>query len=246
MVYFNWLWYLLCAMQYSYLIMQYFWVSLATRSLRGKEAERIWLITQDLICSKWGEHVTEPVVNKSSHLLPLIITVITLIIFNSAPLIRASLGVQSFMNAMFTGYNGAIQNDTLSCNYELCSGVGSSWQRKSELYWKRRIIFSLRVLGTCFWLAALFFCGIVHLPVNHGTQDRWWSGQKEPRMGWLIPAESGLHPAVSPSANCWWFIVKLLLTPGGISTPGDLKYPGSVQYTMEEATRTLISLCFTD
>lgn len=121
-------------MQYSYLIMQYFWVSLATSSLQGTEAERIWLITQDLICNKWGEHVTEPVVNKSSHLLPLIITVITLIIFNSAPLIRASLGVQSFMNATFTGYNADIQNDTRSSNYELCSGVGSSWQRKSELY----------------------------------------------------------------------------------------------------------------
>lgn len=160
MVSFDWLWYLLCAMQYSYLIMQYFWGSLATSSLQGTEAERIWLITQDLICSKWGEHVTEPVVNKSSHLLPLIITVITLIIFNSAPLIRASLGVQSFMNATFTGYNADIQNDTRSSNYELCSGVGSSWQRKSELYWKRRIIFSLRVLGTCFWLAALFFVAL--------------------------------------------------------------------------------------
>lgn len=144
-------------MQYSYLIMQYFWVSFATSSFQRTQAERIWLITQDLICSKWGERVTEPVVNKSSHLLPLIITVITLIIFNSAPLIRASLGVQSFMNATFTGYNADIPNDTRSSNYELCSGVGSSWQRKSELYWKRRIIFSLWVLGTCFWLAALFF-----------------------------------------------------------------------------------------
>lgn len=43
------------------------------------------LITQALICSEWGERVTEPVVNKSSQLLLLIITVITLIIFSSTP-----------------------------------------------------------------------------------------------------------------------------------------------------------------
>lgn len=43
------------------------------------------LITQALIWSERGEHVTVPVVNKSSQLLLLIITAITLIISNSAP-----------------------------------------------------------------------------------------------------------------------------------------------------------------
>lgn len=54
-------------------------------SSHGAKAFELQLITQALICSKWGEHVTETVVNKSSQLLLLIITVITLIIFNSAP-----------------------------------------------------------------------------------------------------------------------------------------------------------------
>lgn len=57
----------------------------AYTSSHGAKAFELQLITQALICSKWGEHVTEPVVNKSSQLLLLIITVITLIIFNSAP-----------------------------------------------------------------------------------------------------------------------------------------------------------------
>lgn len=120
-------------MLYLYLSTQYFWVSLAAGSSHGAEAEKIQLITQDLICSKWGEHVTEPVVNKSSQLLLLIITVITLIISDSAPLIPTSIGVQSFMNATFTDFNADIQADTRSSNYELCSVVGSCWQRKSEL-----------------------------------------------------------------------------------------------------------------
>lgn len=54
------------------------------------QRQKIQLITQDLICSKWGEHVTQPVVNKSSQLLLLIITVITLIISNSAPWYEAA------------------------------------------------------------------------------------------------------------------------------------------------------------
>lgn len=62
-------------------ITQYFWPSV----LHMGQRQKIRLITQDLICSKRVEHVTEPVVNKSSQLLPLIITVITLIISNSAP-----------------------------------------------------------------------------------------------------------------------------------------------------------------
>lgn len=119
-------------MQYLCLSMQYFWVSLAAGSSHGAEAEKIQIITQDLICSKWGEHVTEPV-NKSSQLLLLIITVITLIISDSAPLIPTSVGVQSFMNATFTDFSADIQADTRSSNYELCSGVRSCWQRKSEL-----------------------------------------------------------------------------------------------------------------
>lgn len=41
------------------------------------KANELQLITQALICSEWGECVTEPVVNKLSQLLLLIITVIT-------------------------------------------------------------------------------------------------------------------------------------------------------------------------
>lgn len=32
--------------------------------------------------------------------------------------------------------------------------------------------------------------------------------KKKPSGRWLIPAESGLHSAVSPSSNCWWFVGK--------------------------------------
>lgn len=194
-------------MQCSYLIMQYFWVSFATSSFQRTQAERIWLITQDLICSKWGERVTEPVVNKSSHLLPLIITVITLIIFNSAPLIRASLGVQSFMNATFTGYNADIPNDTRSSNYELCSGVGSSWQRKSELYWKRRIIFSLWDLGTCFWLAALFFVALctslwTMVLKTDGEPDK----EKTARGDWYLQKVGYIRPCLhlQTAGDSYW------------------------------------------
>lgn len=55
------------------------------------QRQKIQLITQDLICSKRGERATEPVVNKSSQLLLLIIAVITLIISNSAPWYEAAL-----------------------------------------------------------------------------------------------------------------------------------------------------------
>lgn len=63
---------------------------LASRSAASTPHEWRWqpglrLITQALIWSERGERVTVPVVNKSSQLLLLIITVITLIIFNSAP-----------------------------------------------------------------------------------------------------------------------------------------------------------------
>lgn len=110
------------------------------------QRQKIQLITQDLICSKWGEHVTEPVVNKSSQLLLLIITVITLIISNSAPWYeRASVYSRFWM-----------PRSPATSNYELCSGVRSCWQRKSELCWKRMDSFVLWVLGTCFWLPAFF------------------------------------------------------------------------------------------
>lgn len=110
------------------------------------QRQKIQLIIQDLICSKWGEHVTEPVVNKSSQLLLLIITVITLIISNSAPWYERALVYSRLW----------MPRSPATTNYELCSGVRSCWQRKSELCWMRTDSFGLWVLGTCFWLPAFF------------------------------------------------------------------------------------------
>lgn len=109
-----------------------------TSSHEAKPNE-LQLITQALICSERGERVTEPVVNKSSQLLLLIITVITLIIFNSAPRYERVSVYSHLWMPRSPLFNADIQTDTLSSNYELCSGAGGGcWQRKSELRWKRK------------------------------------------------------------------------------------------------------------
>lgn len=47
------------------------------------------------------------------------------------------------------------------------------------------------------WLP-FFFCGIVHLPVNHGTQDRWWTGQKKKtaRGDWYLRKVGYIRPCL--------------------------------------------------
>lgn len=46
-----------------------------------------------------------------------------------------------------------------------------------------------------------------------------WTKKIKPSGGWLIPAESGLHSAMSPSANCWWFVGKRWLKPLVVGEP---------------------------
>lgn len=129
----------LCTIQYLYPTTQYFWLWV----LHMGQRQKLQLITQDLICSKWGEHVTEPVVNKSSQLLLLIITVITLIISNSAPWYeRVSVYSRFWM-----------PRSPATWNYELCSGV-------SELLAKKKVNFAKREWTVLFYesLAHVFGC----------------------------------------------------------------------------------------
>lgn len=87
------------------------------------------------------------------------------------PLIWKRLSVQPFMNATFTAFNADIQTDTLSSNYELCSGVSVAVGREL-VHWKRRNNLFCSYSPWCMYLALLlfsfppFFCAIVHLPPN--------------------------------------------------------------------------------
>lgn len=189
-----------------------------TSSHEAKPNE-LQLITQALICSERGERVTEPVVNKSSQLLLLIITVITLIIFNSAPRYERVSVYSHLWMPRSPLFNADIQTDTLSSNYELCSGAGGGcWQRKSELRWKRKpdlfcshspwhMYLALLFVSpppppspTFFSFFFFFFCGgFVHLPPIQRSLRQMVHPKNSAR--WLIPAEIGLHLALSQSVN---------------------------------------------
>lgn len=124
----------------------------ATSSHEVKTNE-LQLITQALICSEWGECVTEPVVNKSSQLLLLIITVITLISFNSAPWYERVSVYSHLWMPRWLFFNADIQTDSLSSNYELCSGVGVAVGKEKVNSTKKEstICFVLIVLDTWIW-----------------------------------------------------------------------------------------------
>lgn len=117
------------------------------------KANELRLITQALICSERGERVTEPVVNKSSQLLLLIITVITLIIFNSAPWYERVSVYSHLWMPRSPLFNADIQTDTLSSNYELCSGVSVAVgkEKVNSAEKESTICFVLIVLDTCIW-----------------------------------------------------------------------------------------------
>lgn len=177
----------------------------ASSSSHEAKANELQLITQALICSEWGEHVTEPVVNKSSQLLLLIITVITLIIFNSAPWYERVSVYSHLWMPRSPLFNADIQTDTLSSNYELCSGVSVAVgkEKVNSTEKESTICFVLIVLDTCIWPSSSspssLFHGIVHLPPNQCSLRQMVHPKNSAR--WLIPAEIGLHLALSPSVN---------------------------------------------
>ena len=185
-----------------------------TSSHEAKPNE-LQLITQALICSERGERVTEPVVNKSSQLLLLIITVITLIIFNSAPRYERVSVYSHLWMPRSPLFNADIQTDTLSSNYELCSGAGEAAGKEKVNSTEKEspICFVLIVLDTCIWpsssslplFSPTFFSffffggGFVHLPPNQCSLRQMVHPKNS--AGWLIPAEIGLHLALSQSVN---------------------------------------------
>lgn len=122
------------------------------------------------------------------------------------PLIWKRLSVQPFTNATFTAFNADIQTDTLSSNYELCSGVSVAVGREL-VHWKRKNNLFCSYSPWCMYLALLlfsfppFFC--VPLCTSLRTSVACWRQMVRPKngAGWLIPAEIGLHLALSPSVN---------------------------------------------
>ena len=165
------------------------------------QANELQLITQALICSEWGEHVTEPLANKSSQLLLLIITVITLIIFNSAPRYERVSVYSHLWMPRSPGFNVDIQTDTLSSNCELCSGVSGAVGREkwTPLEREAQFVLFLESLMHIFALALFSLAPPVHLPLNQSCLRQMVHPKNS--AGWLIPAEIGLGLALSLSLS---------------------------------------------
>lgn len=170
------------------------------------EANQLRLITQPLVCSKRGERVTEPVANKSSQLLPLIIAVITLIISNSAPRYER-VSVYRHLRLPRSPPLMPTSELTLVCVIMSYAQEPAWWtvpgKKAHNLFcscspWDTQLAYLVSSTSS----TTLPYSVPLHTsPRPSVAPDRWCIQKKKNSAGWLIPAGIGLHLALSPSVN---------------------------------------------